>query len=237
MKIFQVIRRIVSVHGVRSKQILNPNQHGLTNIAFYSQELSKELPRDFLKVHALNLKLENKTCISKIAKKMYEQNKNISIQTIGRSFFVTNKKIITEDIKNNSGYQTEQKLYNALKEYAKISQDSLVIFHSLDLFDYQENKFVEKDFLIVNVSKSYIISIECKKTLDGTKTRFAIDQLKSAKNILEQYFNSNLEIINSLKKEEWCFIPMIYCKNLQAEFSGSSEMHIIKGKLISTRFK
>ena len=206
-------------------------------VAFYSQELSKELPRDFLKVHALNLKLENKTCISKIAKKMYEQNKNISIQTIGRSFFVTNKKIITEDIKNNSGYQTEQKLYNALKEYAKISQDSLVIFHSLDLFDYQEDKFVEKDFLIVNVSKSYIISIEAKKTLDRTKARRAIDQLKSAKNILEQYFNSNLEIINSLKKEEWCFIPMIYCKNLEAEFSGSLEMHIIKGKMISTRFK
>ena len=207
-------------------------------VAFYSQELSKELPRDFLKVHALNLKLENKTCISKIAKKMYEQNKNISIQTIGQSSFVTKKKkIVTEDIKNNSGYETEQKLNDALKKYAKISQDSLVIFHSLDLFDYQEDKFFEKDFLIVNVSKSFIISIEAKKTLDGTKTRFAIDQLKSAKNILEQYFNSNLEIINSLKKEEWCFIPMIYCKNLEAEFSGSSEMHIIKGKMISTRFK
>ena len=66
------------MHGVRSKQILDLNQPGLTNIAFYSQELSKELPRDFLKVHALNLKSENK---------MYEQNKNISIQTIGRSFF------------------------------------------------------------------------------------------------------------------------------------------------------
>ena len=124
-----------------------------------------------------------------------------------------------------------------LKEYAKISQDRLVIFHSLDLFDYQENKFVEKDFLIVNVSRSYIISIEAKKTLDGTKTRLAIDQLKSAKTILEQYFNSNLEIINTLKKEEWCFIPLIYCENLEAEFSGSSEMHIIKGKMISTRFK
>ena len=116
MKIFQVIRRIVSVHGVRSKQIVNLNQYGLTNIAFYSQELSKELPRDFLKVHALNLKSENK---------MYEQNKNISIQTIGRSFFVTNMKIITEDFKNNGGYETEQNLCNALKEYVKISQDSL----------------------------------------------------------------------------------------------------------------
>ena len=228
MKIFQVIRRIVSVHGVRSKQIVNLNQYGLTNIAFYSQELSKELPRDFLKVHALNLKSENK---------MYEQNKNISIQTIGRSFFVTNMKIITEDFKNNGGYETEQNLCNALKEYVKISQDSLVIFHSLDLFDYQEKKFVEKDFLIVNVSKSFIISIEAKKTLDGTKTRFAIEQLKSAKTILEQYFNSNLEIVNSLKREEWCFIPMIYCENLEAEFSGSSEMHIIKGKMISTQFK
>ena len=228
MKIFQVIRRIVSVHGVRSKQIVNLNQYGLTNIAFYSQELSKELPRDFLKVHALNLKSENK---------MYEQNKNISIQTIGQSFFVTNMKIITEDFKNNGGYETEQNLCNALKEYVKISQDSLVIFHSLDLFDYQEKKFVEKDFLIVNVSKSFIISIEAKKTLDGTKTRFAIEQLKSAKTILEQYFNSNLEIINSLKREEWCFIPMIYCENLEAEFSGSSEMHIIKGKMISTQFK
>ena len=228
MKIFQVIRRIVSVHGVRSKQIVNLNQYGLTNIAFYSQELSKELPRDFLKVHALNLKSENK---------MYEQNKNISIQTICRSFFVTNMKIITEDFKNNGGYETEQNLCNALKEYVKISQDSLVIFHSLDLFDYQEKKFVEKDFLIVNVSKSFIISIEAKKTLDGTKTRCAIDQLKSAKTILEQYFNSNLELINSFKKEEWCFIPMIYCENLEAEFSGSSEMHIIKGKMISTQFK
>ena len=228
MKIFQVIHRIVSVHGVRSKQIVNLNQYGLTNIAFYSQELSKELPRDFLKVHALNLKSENK---------MYEQNKNISIQTIGQSFFVTNMKIITEDFKNNGGYETEQNLCNALKEYVKISQDSLVIFHSLDLFDYQEKKFVEKDFLIVNVSKSFIISIEAKKTLDGTKTRCAIDQLKSAKTILEQYFNSNLEIVNSLKREEWCFIPMIYCENLEAEFSGSLEMHIIKGKMISTQFK
>ena len=228
MKIFQVIRRIVSVHGVRSKQIVNLNQYGLTNIAFYSQELSKELPRYFLRVHALNLKSENK---------MYEQNKNISIQTIGRSFFVTNMKIITEDFKNNGGYETEQNLCNALKEYVKISQDSLVIFHSLDLFDYQEKKFFEKDFLIVNVSKSFIISIEAKKTLDGTKTRCAIDQLKSAKTILEQYFNSNLEMINSFKKEEWCFIPMIYCESLEAEFSGSLEMHIIKGKMISTQFK
>ena len=60
--------------------------------------------------------------------------------TIGRSFFVTNMKIITEDFKNNGGYETEQNLCNALKEYVKISQDSLVIFHSLDLFDYQEKK-------------------------------------------------------------------------------------------------
>ena len=82
MKVFQVTWRIVSVHCVRSKKILN--QNCLTNIAFYSQELSKELPRYFLKVHALNLKSENKTCISNIAKKMYEQNKNISMQTIGR---------------------------------------------------------------------------------------------------------------------------------------------------------
>ena len=128
------------------------------------------------------------------------------------------------------------------------------MFHSLDLFDYQESKFFEKDFLIINFSKSFIISIEAKKTLDRKTAKCAIDQLKSVKNILEQYdfsqvpkiilsgdplyFNSNLEIIiNSLKKEEWCFIPMIYCESLEAEFSGSSEMHIMKGKMISSRFK
>ena len=48
---------------------------------------------------------------------MFEQNNNISIQTTGGSFFVTNKRIITEDIKNNSGYETEQNLFNTLKEY------------------------------------------------------------------------------------------------------------------------
>ena len=118
---------------------------------------------------------------------MFEENKNISIEFTGQSVILTNQKSITKDNKNNGGYETEQNLYKALKEYAKISQDSLVIFHSLDLFDYQEKKFVEKDFLIANVSKSFIISIEAKKTLDKKKTRCAIDQLKSAKTILEQY--------------------------------------------------
>ena len=242
MILFQVARRICPLHGVRSKQIPNQNQPILTNIAFYSQNISKELPRDFLKVHALKLKSENKACISKIAEKMCEQNKNMSIQKTGQSFFVTNQKLISKDFKNNGGYETESNLCNGLREHAKISQDRLVIFHSLDLFDYQEDKFVEKDFLIVNVSKSYIISIEAKKILDGTKTRSAIDQLKSAKNILEQYFNSNLEIFfsveitNSLKEKKWCFIPMIYCENLEAEFSGSSIMHIIKGKILTQIF-
>ena len=271
MKIFEVIRRICAVQNGRSKQLLNPNQHILSSIALYNQELSKELPRDFLKRHSLKFQLENKACISKIAEKMYEQNKKISIDFTGQSVMVTNQKSITKYIKISAGYEAERNLNDALKEHAKISQDKLVIFHSLDLFETQENKFVEKDFLIVNVSKNYIISIEAKKTLNKTKTRCAIDQLKSTKNILEQYFNSNLEIssveimssmkenegaktileqyfncnleilkryfifemINSLRKQEWCFIPMVYCENLKAEFSGSSEMHIIQGKKLT----
>ena len=270
MKIFEVIRRICAVQNGRSKQLLNPNQHILSNIALYNQKLSKDLLRHFLKRHGLKFQFENKACISKIAEKMYEQNKKISIDFTGQSVMVTNQKLITKDIKISAGYEAERNLNDALKEHAKISQDKLVIFHSLDLFETQENKFVEKDFLIVNVSKSYIISIEAKKTLNKTKTRCAIDQLKSTKNILEQYFNSNLEIfsveimssmkekegaktileqcfncnleilkryfifemINSLRKQEWCFIPMIYCESLEAEFSGSSKMHIIKGKTL-----
>ena len=73
----------------------------------------------------------------------------------------------------------------------------------------------EKDFIIVNYTYSYIMTIEVKLNLTTDKGKNAsvspveksANQLKEAFEILEEIFGEDIKV-------SWWFIPMIYCSSM-----------------------
>merc|ERR1711860_58552 len=59
-----------------------------------------------------------------------------------------------------SGDKWERFLYNALKKYFEDTKDACLIIHGHSFL--HENNFKEKDFIVLNLSKGYVMNIEVK---------------------------------------------------------------------------
>ena len=74
-------------------------------------------------------------------------------------------------------------LYNALKKRSEVSNESIAIFHSLEILKFdperQDNNINEKDFILVSGSHGYIMAIEVKKTLNKKEAEKSLIQLKA----------------------------------------------------------
>ena len=143
--------------------------------------------------------------------------------------FEQHENVFTSGKRMYCGEVPEMNLYNALKQRFEKIDESVAVFHSLDILkfdiDKQDNNVSEKDFIIVNASHGYIIAIEVKKTLGkGDSIEKSLQQLTDAKKDLEAYFSSDMA-------PGWTFIPLIYCENLEgiSTLCTSCQMHIILG--------
>merc|ERR1711860_438006 len=102
---------------------------------------------------------------------------------------------------NLAGDFWERYLYNALKKYFENTKDACFIIHGHS-FLHQDN-LKEKDFIILNLSKGYIMNIEAKTSHQQFNS--AKEQINDCKNRIQAVFNG-IEGMSSL----WKFVGVCF---------------------------
>ena len=147
--------------------------------------------------------------------------------------FEAHEKVFSGGIRSQRGEIPEMNLYNTLKKRSEERSETMAIFHSLDIMKFdlekQENKFTEKDFVVVNATHGYIMPIEVKKTLNETTSTESLEQLKGIREDLQTYLKSDI-LKDEFISQDWMFLPMIYCEQEEAVFCcDHCRQHIITG--------
>ena len=131
------------------------------------------------------------------------------------------------------GELPEQNLYVALQAYFKENNESVAVFHGIDILKINLDKFKvnEKDFIIIDASRRCILVIEVKSTLGaGDSIEKSIHQLNEAKEDLEAWFATE-------GLERWTFIPLIYTEKIDPTIDcNACNQHIIQGIYTSKLF-
>ena len=108
------------------------------------------------------------------------------------------------------GQIAEEEVFKELKEYFEETKDDVLVLHSHKFLDNKSNN--EKDFIILNLSKGYILVIEVKAS--SSKYSKAKPQLLDAKERIE-------EIVGNLNSEtKWMFAGIFV-----AQFATEKELY------------
>ena len=115
------------------------------------------------------------------------------------------------DVGNLTGDFWERPLYTALKNYFEDTKNACLILHGHSFL--HQDHFREKDFIILNLSKGYIMGIEVK----GSHKQFdhAKEQVKDCRNRIQAVFNG-IEGMSSL----WKFVGVCFIGNRHEQISG-----------------
>ena len=139
--------------------------------------------------------------------------------------------------RNHQGQLPKQNLYNALKEHYLDSNDSVAVFQGLNVLKYDSGSRQdsnEKDFILVNPTRGYIVGIKTIKTFGkGQNIEKKLQQLHDTKDDLEKYFLSGI-LKEQWISNDWVFIPMVYCEEIldSIHICADCEKFIIIGKKI-----
>ena len=99
-----------------------------------------------------------------------------------------------------------RELYHALQAYFESKNESVAVFHDIDILKMNLDRFKvnAKDFVIINATRRCIIVIEVKRNLGaGNSVEKSIRQLSEAKEDLESWFGTE-------GLHNWTYIPMVY---------------------------
>ena len=153
-----------------------------------------------------------------------EQSANLCPER--RMYFEDLKKFYMGGQRTYGGEVPERNLYVALQTIFNSINDSVAVFHGIDILKMNLEKFKvnEKDFVIINVTRKCIIVIEVKKTLGaGDSIGKSIYQLREAKGDLEAWFSTE-------GLHNWVFIPMIYTEAIEPSIDcDKCSQYIIEG--------
>lgn len=130
------------------------------------------------------------------------------------------------------GEKVEMDLYNFLKKRSKKRDESLAVFHSLEILKFHEknDNCHEKDFILINATLGFIMAIETKKTLKMENVQKTIEQLQVTFEDLQTYLLGDILSDEKIDGEDWFFIPMIYCEEVDdVIFGDSCGKHIMIG--------
>ena len=132
--------------------------------------------------------------------------------------------------RQHRGELPEKDLYHALQEYYESRDETVAVFHGIDILKLDLNKIPkvnEKDFVIINASYRYIMVIEVKNTLGpGDSIETSVRQLSEAKQDLEAWFGTE-------GLSHWTYVPVIYTNKIDPIIdSDECNKFIIEGMYI-----
>jgi hypothetical protein len=120
---------------------------------------------------------------SKIDQKLEYSKQAAEAMPERKQEFKEHEKFFLGGLRTCRGEAPELDLYNALKKRSEVSDESIAIFHSLEILKFdperQDNNINEKDFILVSGSHGYIMAIEVKKTLNKKEAEKSLIQLKA----------------------------------------------------------
>ena len=113
----------------------------------------------------------------------------------------------------------EKNVFTGLKEYFDTYSDQeVLVLHGYEVMDLdsleRRDRFgklkrsaqkEEKDFIVINLTYGYILTIEAKSTLDSKSIKKAKKQLENTKKLMKKWFGADLN-------KEWLFFSAIYCE-------------------------
>ena len=143
-----------------------------------------------------------------------------------KKYFEDLKKFYMAGQRTYRGELPEQNLYVALQAFFKANNESVAVFHGIDILKMNLDKFQvnEKDFVIINATRRCILVIEVKSTFGaGDSIEKSIHQLNEAKEDLEAWFATE-------GLHRWLFIPLIYTEKIDPTIDcNKCNKHIIEG--------
>ena len=142
--------------------------------------------------------IPSKTLMSHLGTK-HELTQALEALTFDESNINYLKKIETQG-DSLEGEKVEQRLYEALTNYFKDAvQQQILLIHNYHLAKREHQAAaVERDILIVNKNRGYIMTIEAKKRASARNMKKAADQLEMTRELLQDWFGGSgvLEFFN-----------------------------------------
>ena len=131
------------------------------------------------------------------------------------------------DIANVAGDFVEKELSEALKIFYNKSSVTKVVVLQGPTIRKGRGGNQENDFVIVDHQRKTITCIESKATLSGTAAYKAVTQTLELKQLMEEYFASELA------SGEWVFVGMIYTNKIKTKkpICASCSAFVIQGPL------
>ena len=104
-------------------------------------------------------------------------------------------------------------MFYALKKYFENSKDDVIVLHSHKFLQTSN----EKDFIVVNLSKGYVMAIEVKTSASIGNLQKAHKQLFDTKNSIESIFGS------ICAETEWLFLGIFFASKSDPKSSATNE--------------
>ena len=149
-----------------------------------------------------------------------------------KSYFEKESKFFLGKRRMYLGELPELNLYKSLKKYFEDRNESIVVFFGHDVLKFDmtadTNNKAEKDCILLNLTKNYVMMIEVKKSFGkGDSVNKAMLQITNGKVDFESWFSTEIDSC-------WKFIPMVYCHLLESDvpICSSCKPFIIEGNCI-----
>ena len=149
----------------------------------------------------------NPTKKDKMSKKLEEDK-----QKMRNNEFYTEMKALEEEevgmvksLPSVKGEKAEKKVYEAIEKYFSNSDEEILVLYNfmfMGFLEARDYKPMEKDFIIINLTKRYIMPLEVKTNFNLTSLKKAMKQIKNAIDLINDWLGGDLK-----EGYGWRFIP------------------------------
>ena len=132
------------------------------------------------------------------------------------------------------GEKAEKKLFKAIQKYFKKVDEEVVVLYGINFMASMADKNlkpVEKDFILLNLTKRYIMPLEVKANFNRGALKKALNQIKGSMDIIDEWVGGDLT-----EECGWRYIPAVCFESeiaeIEEEFCRESINFIIHGNPI-----
>ena len=107
-------------------------------------------------------------------------------------------------------------MFKAIESYFKKANEEVVVLYGMNFMGSMADKNikpVEKDFILLNLTKRYIMPLEVKMNFNRDALKKALKQIKGAMEIIDEWVGGNLT-----EECGWRYIPAVCFESEIAEF-------------------
>ena len=146
---------------------------------------------------------------------------------------------MTKNLQIVKGERAEKKLFKAIKKHFSSTDEEIAVFYAYNFMGSVSAKHirpVEKDFILINLTKRYIMPIEVKTNFHRQSLSKGIKQIKGTMELLNDWVAGDLT-----KESDWRFVPAMCFEgeipNIHEEFCVDCDKYIFHGDKMDEQVK